>query len=137
VAQRATVSQARTQGEIRVDITCAVAVIGSLSLCVGEFALKELASASDGTERIVTDDAQGGSRRIHTAAPRTNLIQHRFAYPRSGSARRLGIVDHLRTCHGREQYREGKAEQDTEISHGPHIPHSFWGRSLFIASLQS
>src|SRR6266404_3065285 len=75
VAKRATVRQAGANRNVIVDVAHAVFLVRSLPLQTSEFALKQLSSAPDRTERIAIDDVHRRARRHHIPAAGSDLVQ--------------------------------------------------------------
>jgi hypothetical protein len=60
------------------DVTRSVASVRPLTILPLKLALKELASAADGAERIASDDVSGGIRSIDVSTTGPSLFRKRF-----------------------------------------------------------
>jgi hypothetical protein len=78
VAGSATVGQPGSESQIRVDVPEPVTLERTLSLQPGELALKDLASAPDGPERIAIDYEQRRAGSVDAPTTCANLLLERL-----------------------------------------------------------
>src|SRR5436190_13391836 len=87
MAESATVRQSCAQGPVGIQVPGAVTVIGALAICMGEFALKELAASPYRTEGVAINNENGRARGQNVTAAGSALIGQRLGNSR---LRRIG-----------------------------------------------
>ncbi len=95
VASRATVCEPGADRKIHVDVATTIAGQRALPLFLGEFALKELAPATNRAKRIARDDERRRIGRHPVAAVGADLLRERFGDAFVGDVRGFGPVDEL------------------------------------------
>src|SRR5207302_8875282 len=93
VAAGTAIGKAGANSAYQIDIPGSVAIVRSLPVRPGELALKDLASAAHGAERIAIDDEQRRVRRHDVAAAWADLICQRLVDSRLRRIRRQIVID--------------------------------------------